>query len=91
MPLASSSRAPCVWSALQHGMSKSMRRQGAQESCTCHEIQEGEALKVLGFLVAEFHNLMIALPQSFYTQPMPGVLVINFLQDQTNTCETCCC
>ena len=67
-----------------------MQRPGAQESCTCHEIQEGQALKVLGLLVAELHNLVVALPQSLYAQAMPGVLVINLLQDQTNTSETCC-
>ena len=29
---------------------------------TCHEIQKRKALKILGFLVAELHNLMVALP-----------------------------
>ena len=62
-----------------------------QEGCTCHEVQEGEALKVLGLLVAELHNLVVALPQSLYAQPMPGVLVINLLQNyQPSTCDTCC-
>lgn len=62
-----------------------------QESCTCHEVQEGEALKVLGLLVAELHDLVVALPQSLYAQPMPGVFVINLLQHyQPHTCETCC-
>ena len=59
---------------------------------TCHEVQEGEALKVLGLLVAELHYLVVALPQSFYAQAVPGVLVINLLQvTNSNTLQTCCC
>ncbi len=48
--------------------------------CTCHEVEEGEALKVLGFLVAELHNLVVALPQSLYSQSVPGVLLVDLLQ-----------
>lgn len=59
---------------------------------TCHEVQEGEALKVFGLLVAELHYLVVALPQSFYAQAVPGVLVINFLQiTDSITLQTCCC
>lgn len=57
-----------------------MQRQAVQGRGTCHEVQEGEALKVLGLLVAELHYLVVALPQSFYAQAVPGVLVINLLQ-----------
>ena len=51
-----------------------------QEGCTCHEVQEGEALKVLGLLVAELHNLVVALSQGLDPQPMPCVLVVQLLQ-----------
>lgn len=50
-----------------------------QGGCTSHKVQERETLKVLGLLVAELHNLMVALPQRLYAQPVPGVLVINLL------------
>lgn len=77
--------------ALLDGMARTHAKADVQESCTCHEVQEGETLKVLGLLVAELHNLVVALPQSLYAQPMPGVFVINFLQEhQPHTCETRC-
>ena len=50
---------------------------------TCHEVQKGQALIVLGLLVAELHNLVIALLQSLHTQSVPCVLVIQLLQKQT--------
>lgn len=45
----------------------------------CHEIQERQALKVFGLLVAELHNLMIALLQSFHTKSVPCVLIVQLL------------
>lgn len=54
---------------------------------TCHEIQERQALKVLGLLVAELHNLVVALSQSLDTQPVPGVLVVKLLHYKQEHCS----
>ena len=83
-----SQQSACLWQC--HCMVKQDQTQvsvrGRQQSLqvwrTCHEVQEGQPLKVLGLLVAELHNLMVALPQGLYAQPVPGVLVINLLQGQ---------
>ena len=48
---------------------------------TCHEVQEGQSLKVFGLVVAELHNLVVPLLQGFYPKPMPSIFVVNFLQD----------
>ena len=47
---------------------------------TCDEIQEGEALEIFGLLVAELHDLVVALPQGLHAEPVPGVLVIQVLR-----------
>ena len=49
----------------------------------CHEVQEGQPLKVLGLLIAELHDLVVALPESLHSQPVPCLLVINLLQDSS--------
>lgn len=43
------------------------------------EVQEGQALKALGLLVAELHNAKVALAQRLNAQPVPGVALIKSL------------
>ena len=44
---------------------------------TCHEVQEGQTLKIFGLVVAELHNLLVHLPQGF--KPIPSIFVVNLL------------
>jgi hypothetical protein len=43
------------------------------------EVQEGQPLPGLGLLVAELHDVEVALPQRLHAQPVPGVLVVQRL------------
>ena len=43
------------------------------------EVQEREALKVLGLLVAELHDLVVALAEGLDAQLVPGLLVVQGL------------
>ena len=54
------------------------------------EVQEGQALEVLGLLVAELHYVVVALPQRLDAQARPGVLVIQFLDNTLQwRCQDC--
>ena len=43
------------------------------------EVEEAEALEVLGLLVAVLHDLVVALPQRLHTQPVPDLLLVQLL------------
>ncbi len=45
------------------------------------QVQEAQALKVLGLLVAVLHDLVVALAQRLHTQPVPGFLVVQLLHE----------
>ena len=45
----------------------------------CDQVEEGEALEVLGLLVAVLHDLVVSLPQRLHAQPMPCLLLVQLL------------
>ena len=40
---------------------------------TGDKVEEGEALEIFGLLIAELHDLVVALPQRLHAEPVPRV------------------